>query len=481
MNKNKLNRGRMLAFASTDIFGGGSFNIINFLYPGFLALTIGVPAEWAGIIILIARVWDAITDPIMGAISDRTQSKLGKRRIYLVVASPLVVLALFLLFYPFQFDSLALRIIASLFTYLLFATVQTMVMIPYYSLSSEISTDYEQRARANAYRLGFSIFSSILCVALPKLIVEMYQKENSSNPTGYIVMGLIFGSIFAISVLITGLFAREEIKTPPLKSKVDFKGFVKPLKLKTYRQYLWMFMTLQVTMAIMSGLFFFYIDFIIVRDITEIGGKNIVGMIGAALMFMMQIVALPVYLKMIRLKNKMFVYRFGAYIWIVGAIFLFFLPANVNPIYVYLLAIILGFGISAPGLIPHTILGDVVDSSELILKERAEGSISGLTNFANKISQAIGLGLVMIILGIFDFKEAEPGQVVNSQPESAQMVLRIIIAFAPLLFMSIGIFVSKKYKIDYEMQKRIIQALENRKQGIEDEQLIKELCDEKTK
>ncbi len=184
---------------------------------------------------------------------------------------------------------------------------------------------------------------------------------------------------------------------------------------------------------------------------------------------------------MIQSKNKMYVYRFGAFIWIVGAIFLFFLPANVNPIYVYLLAMILGFGISAPGLIPHTILGDVVDSSELILKERAEGSISGLTNFANKISQAIGLGLVMIILGIFDFEEAKPGQVVYSQPENAQMVLRIIIAFAPLVFMSIGIIVSRKYKIDYEMQKRIVQALENRKQGIEDEQLILELNDEKTK
>ncbi|MGD9887568.1 MAG: MFS transporter [Bacilli bacterium] len=129
MNKNPLSRKRMLAFASTDIFGSGSFNIINFLYPGFLALTIGIPAFEAGIIILIARIWDAVTDLIMGAISDRTHSKLGKRRIYLVITSLLVALGLFLLFYPFSFDFLALRFIACLFTYILFATIQTMVMM----------------------------------------------------------------------------------------------------------------------------------------------------------------------------------------------------------------------------------------------------------------------------------------------------------------------------------------------------------------
>ncbi len=115
--KNPLSIQKILAFASTDIFGGGSFNIINFLYPGFLALTVGIPAYWAGVIILVARIWDAITDPIMGVLSDRTRSKFGKRRLYLIIASPLVVLGLFLVFYPFSFESLTLRILACLLTY----------------------------------------------------------------------------------------------------------------------------------------------------------------------------------------------------------------------------------------------------------------------------------------------------------------------------------------------------------------------------
>ncbi len=105
---------RKLAFASADIFGGGSFNIINFLYPGFLALTVGISPYWSGFIILVARIFDAIVDPLIGWLSDRTQSRFGKRRIYLIVCSPLIAGAMFLLFYPFNFPDMALRIIAVL-------------------------------------------------------------------------------------------------------------------------------------------------------------------------------------------------------------------------------------------------------------------------------------------------------------------------------------------------------------------------------
>ncbi len=73
----------------------------------------------------------------------------------------------------------------------------------------------------------------------------------------------------------------------------------------------------------MSGLFFFYINFYIVKDLTASGGSSMVGMIAAALMFLTQIVALPVYLKMIKKYSKAFTYRFGAFIWIIAALGLF--------------------------------------------------------------------------------------------------------------------------------------------------------------
>ncbi|MBN2504151.1 MAG: MFS transporter [Bacilli bacterium] len=447
---------KKLAFASADVFGGGSFNIINFLLPGFLALTVGITPFWISFIMLTARGWDAISDPIMGYISDHTKSRFGKRRIYLIVASPLIVLGMFLLFFPYAFSSQFLRVVAVLLSYIIFTTVQTAVMIPYYSLSSEISSDYQERASFNSMRLGFSIFASIICVAVPGIIVSLFDDSG----TGYQVMSLSFGVLFGLSVLITGLFTREEISTPVVSSTFSMKSMAKPLSLKPFRQYLGMFLFLQMSMAIMSGLFFFYVDFYIAKDITEAGNSNMIGMIAAAIMFSMQIVALPVYLKMIEKRSKTYAYRFGAFLWILAGFGLFFIPANVNPIIIYVLGAVMGFGISGPGLAPHTMYGDVVDAGQLKFKDRLDGQMSGFTNFINKVSQALGLSLVMFIIGLAHFESQDLTKPpIDSQPDSAMLAIRIIMALTPLIFMGIGILISYKYKIDAAKQKEITEAI----------------------
>ena len=461
---------KKLAFASADIFGGGSFNIINFLYPGFLALTVGISPYWIGIIMLIARFWDAFTDPLMGHISDRTKSKMGKRRIYLVFASPFILISMYFLFFPYAFSQDALRIIAVLLSYLVFTTVQTSVMIPYYSLSSEITSDYQQRASYNSYRLGFSIFSSILCVAVPGIVVGMF----GDAAIGYQVMSLSFGTLFALSVLFTGLFAREEIQTPIVETKLSVKELTKPLSLRPFRQYLGMFLVLQMSMAIMSGLFFFYVDFYITKTDTFNGNPTMVGLIAAALMFSMQIVALPIYLKIIEKKGKTYAYRAGVLLWIVTALFILFIPQDVTPLALYAIAAIMGLGISGPGLVPHTMYGDVVDAGQIKFKDRLDGQMSGFTNFINKIAQAVGLALVMFLIGLAGFTEREPGgPAIVSQPDSAMLMIRVIMALAPLIFMSIGIYISLKYKIDAKKQKEISDAIKN---GLQDqEHLIESL------
>jgi len=455
MSKQPLSR--KLAFASADVFGGGSFNIINFLLPGFLALTVGINPFWISFVMLVARLWDSVTDPIMGYISDHTSSKFGKRRIYLIISAPLVVVGMYLLFFPYAFPSEVLRVIASLVSYLIFTTIQTSIMIPYYSLSSEISSDYQERASFNSYRLGFSIFSSILCVAVPGIIVGLFQDA----AVGYQVMSLTFGVLFGLSVLMTGLFVREEITTPKVSTSFSIKELVKPLSLKPFRQYLGMFLVLQMSMAIMSGLFFFYVDFYITKDTTAAGQDTMVGLIAAALMFSMQIVALPVYIKLIEKKGKTFAYRAGAILWIVTALSLLFIPANANPIVIYLVGALMGLGISGPGLVPHTMYGDVVDAGQLKFKDRLDGQMSGFTNFINKVAQALGLALVMALIGLAGFESQDLTlPPIVSQPDSAMNAIRLIMAFTPLVFMGIGMYISYRYKISAAIQKQIVSVLD---------------------
>ena len=462
--KKSLPLKRLLAFASGDIFGGGSFNIINFLYPGYVALAVGLSAQTAGVIIMVARIFDAVSDPVMGFFSDKLRVRFGTRRGSLIFSAPLIILSMFLMFYPYSNPSQTIRFWLVLASYIFFYAVQTSIMIPYFSLSSELTEDYTERARMTAVRLGFSIFSSIVCVAIPGIIVDSFDGNS-----GYIAMSLIFGFVFMICVGITGLFAKEGVPAPEKAEPFAVKDFIRPFRVKPFRQYLYIFICCQMSMAIMSALFFFYVDFYFCRQVTASGEGNSVGLLGAAIMFSMQIVALPVYMRLIKKTGKTAVYIIGSLIWIVGALVILILPANSNSIILFVLAAVMGFGISGPGLIPHAIFPDVVDAGHLQLSARVAGAFSGIANLINKLAQALGLAIVMFAIGVAGFIEqdiSEGAAKVVSQPASAQRAIVIIMALAPLVFMSIGIFVCTRYRLNRELHARVLAAIED---GGEDE------------
>jgi len=453
----KLSFTRMLAVAVGEIFGGGAFNIINFLYPGFLALAVGLSPYLASLVILIARVFDAVIDPLVGFWSDKMRVRHGTRRGGLIVCAPLLMLSMFMMFYPYKNPDIAIRFMAVLLSYIFFVAVQSMVMIPYYSLASEITEDYTERARMTTLRLAFSILASITCVALPGIIVEQYD-----NNSGYIIMSLIFGAVFMICIAATGIFSREGIPAPQKAERFALTDFLRPFQMKVFRQYLYIFLAAQITMAAMSTLFFFYVDFYFCRGQTARGEGNIVGMIGAAIMFGMQIVALPFYLKIVKKTSKTRAYIIGAVIWIISALFLFVLPADSGTVPLYILAAVIGFGISGPGLIPHAMFPDVVDVGELKFGARSAGIFSGASNLVIQCGQAVAVSVVMALIGIFGFVEQdirEGAQRVVSQSASAQKAIIMIMALTPLLCMSVGIWHCLRYRLNKETHRRVVAAI----------------------
>jgi len=276
-------------------------------------------------------------------------------------------------------------------------------------------------------------------------------------------MSLVFGTVFMLCIAVTGFFAKEGIPAPTKAEPFRFMDLVKPFLLKVFRQYLWIYLCCQMTMAVMSALFFFYVDFYFCRDATLNGDSTMVGMLGAAIMFGMQIVALPIYMAMIKKWSKMMVYIVGSAIWIIGALFLFIIPPNASPVIIYVLAAVLGFGISGPGLIPHAIFGDVVDVGALKFGNRAAGAFAGIGNFVNTIAQAIGISVVMGIIGLAGFIEqdiSEGAAKIVSQPETAQMAIVAVMALAPLVLLSFGIFICTRYRLNSKKHAEVLAALE---------------------
>ncbi|MBR2986142.1 MAG: MFS transporter, partial [Clostridia bacterium] len=374
----KVSLGNKLAFACGDIFGGGSFNIINFLFTPFLTLVVGIPMVWLAPILLFTKIWDGFIDPIIGRITDgTTPGKFGKRRKFMLIFAPFVLVCLVLLFFPWNMvtDSVLLKSIFVVIIYMMYATAQSFVLIPYYSHASEMTPDFTERNNTNAVRLAFSIASSTICVAVPGMIASPSKGDQGKC---YIVMAVIFGVIFMVSILITALFSREQIVTPAVKTKFSLKQFLRPLKVKTYRQYLGMQMCSSMAMAMMSSFFFTFCDFFIRRlsyqqvTISENLGRFPIATVAAAMMFVAQIVALPIYLKIIKAKSKRFAYITGCVVWMVVVAFMWLLPAETKidvvngsvqtvegaPNWLIMVfGLLLGLGIGGTVFVPHSSFG----------------------------------------------------------------------------------------------------------------------------
>lgn len=510
----KVRLSNKLAFACGDIFGGGSFNIINFLFTPFLTLVVGIPMVYLTPILLLTKIWDGIIDPFIGRITDGKQpGKFGKRRWFMLVCAAPVMVGLILLFFPWNLvvDSIAWKCAFVVIVYMLYATAQSFVLIPYYSHASEMTDDFNERNNTNAVRLAFSIVSSTICVAVPGMIASPTKGDNG---VCYIVMASIFGFIFMVSVLITAIFSREQIVTPAVKSKFSVKEFVRPLKVKTYRQYLGMQMCTSMSMAVMSSFFFIFCDFFLrafsykAVSLGE-GTRFPIATVAAAMMFVAQAAALPFYLKLIKAKSKRFAYLTGAFIWIGVVALMFALPKETGCIVqdgkvlsqggapnwlLVVCGLLLGFGIGGTVFVPHSSFGDVCDVGELYFGERTEGAFSGLTNFLNTTAQAIGLAVPPLIIGLAGYVEtqyvtaeefAQIQQngfvVVNgtsyaldmfkvtagngniqllplSQAEAAQTAVQICFLALPIAIMILGCVIAFRYKLTKDLQQKIVAA-----------------------
>lgn len=519
----KVKLGNKLAFACGDIFGGGSFNIINFLFTPFLTLVVGVPMVWLTPILLISKLWDGIIDPFIGKLTDGKQpGKFGKRRWFMLVFAPCVCVGMILLFFPWNLvtTSVFWKCVLVIFTYMLYATAQSLVLIPYYSHASEMTDDYSERNNTNAVRLAFSLISSIICVAVPGMIASPTKGDNG---VCYIVMASVFGVIFMASILITALFSKEQIVTPAVKTKLSVKEFLAPLKVKTYRQYLGMQMCTSMAMAVMSSFFFTYCDFYLRRityaEVTTLGASGSrfpIATVAAAMMFVAQIFALPFYLYLIRKKSKRFAYITGATIWIVLAALMLLLPAEaaINPPatgangitfistktgapdwLLIVAGLLLGFGIGGTVFVPHSSFGDVCDVGELYFGKRTEGAFSGLTNFLNTTAQAIGLAIPPLVIGLVGYQETEyltideftalknsfefKDHILKSwngidwkctegngsvqmlpvqQSDSAQLAIKLTFILLPIAIMLLAIFIASRFKLTRELQQQIVEA-----------------------
>ena len=173
MKKNREDRFlSKCAYGMADIYGGGAFVIISTFFTVFLTKALGMAPALAGTIPLIGRAWDAITDPIMGNIVDRTSSRFGAKRFYILIGSIVSAITFLMLWMSSSSLSTTGQYIFYVAMYMLFSTGFTIVMVPYNGLLPDMVDDYRKRGGFAGVRTVFSSFGAIVAGLIPTIIIK---------------------------------------------------------------------------------------------------------------------------------------------------------------------------------------------------------------------------------------------------------------------------------------------------------------------
>jgi oligogalacturonide transporter len=457
----KLSVWRKLGYGLGDIYGGGSGILISFYYLYFLTDVIRINPALAGTVILISKFYDAITDPFEGILSDRTRTRLGRRRPFLLAGTFLVFLSFFALFYPISLESEIGRFAFVTFTYLFFSTVVSIVMLNYNALQAELTLDYNERTSLSTYRIFFSTISSIISAVLPLEIVDLFPDIRQ----GYIVMGLVFGAFYALPFIATVISARErtEFQRPPEPFNWR-RSFLEPFKVRTFLYVLLMYLFAFVAIDAVSSIVIYYMKYYLLRG----DEANFV----SGTLLVLQVFVLPFYAWLSRRTSKKTGYIVGAAIWMVSMLFSFLITPQAPTIGIYLFAAVVGFGTGGIVVMIYAMFPDIPDVDELQSGERREGMYSALVTFMRKLSSAFALFLVSNALNLAGYippvEEIIDGAtqlIEQPQSETFTLVLRLIFVIIPVLFLAFGLLFAFRYPLTEEVHKRLNNVLAARRKG----------------
>lgn len=448
----KLSFATKLFYGAGDIFGGGALMLIGFFYLFFMTEVAGLKPGLAGLVLLIGKGWDAISDPLMGWISDRTRSRFGRRRVYFLAGIVPILVSFTLLWLIPPFSSQAGTFLFFLTVNILFNSVITMVMIPYNALIPELTGDYRERGSLTGFRMVFSNIASLAAAALPMLIVDAY----ADPATGYLVMGLTFGAIFALPFIGVFLVSFER-GGQPAKTRFNLGGDItQTLANRTFRHLIGVYLPTFLAVDVISAVMVYYLTYVLGR------GESMDLSIVLGLLLLSQTLFLPAYVKVAARWSKQVSYLAGALIWIILMPVLFFLGFETPFAMVLILAVLIGAGTAGAGFSPWAMFPDVLDVDELVTGKRRQGIYSGVMTFLRKVSSALALAVVGWMIDLSGYIQDLPETA--SQPGSFIYMVRFLVAFFPILLLLAGIYFSRRYGLTPERQAEIRSILAARQE-----------------
>ncbi len=434
----KLKLKTILGFSIGDLGGNLYFSLIGFILIFYFTEHLGLSGTFAGLAMMIGKLWDAITDPIISSFSDRCRSKWGRRRPFIFWGALLLSVSTVFMFSLPKFQSTTTSFVIATITFCILSTAYTLVNIPYASLQPELTSDYHEKTKLTGFRMGFAIFGTILAV-MARPLADSFGLDSG----GWKYMAIIMGSIMLISSWIT-VFTVKEKKTDSYKKQKGVKESYTEAFLNREFLYALFPWTLFVTgVTIIQGAFLYYFKYIFGNP-----GYFDMALFG---LIILSLLSLPLWVKLSKKISKKNCYIIGMGLFGLSLIISYFVAPIVGPFFAIFALTFAGIGFSTHYIMPHSIIPDVVELDAVRTGIRREGVYYSIWNFVMKCGQAFAGLLIGVSLDFFGFIPPiqNSAEIIEQSPRTLNGIA-LLCGPVPLLFFIIGILILRKYPISRE-------------------------------
>lgn len=436
-------------------------SLTSMALPIYFTDVIGILPSTVAMIFLVTRIWDAVNDPMMGFVVDRTHTKWGKCRPFLLYSSIPLLITTILMFTPFGKsgkDNYGIY----LGIYLLFITSYTALDIPLAGIKPLLFDDPEKRNKAMSFSSTFGSLGSLLAVDLFFILVELIGGSNVK--LGYLITVILL-ALLGFGTLIAGFFTTKEV-IPTQKKRTSF---IKSIKyVSKNKPMVFIILTTVVSVGISGyGLMMPYFAKWNLADSFSFGGLSVQAVMipilstVTGIIFMIAVLVTPYLLKFTNKKNLFFI---SSVVGILLNMLSFFL--GFSNLYLF---IAVRFFAHIPTTITSVVAGymfaDTLDYSELQNGERTEGISYAVNNLINKGGNAVFNSILLLLLGIFGYNIMiiEPslniGESIIHNYNSMLNGIFMMMTIFPAISCAIQIIPMLFYKLSDKEHKEIIEKL----------------------
>ena len=409
----------MLPFSVRHGYGVAALSLsfcnttILFFLAKFLLDEAGLSPGQAAAVLTVAKVWDAISDPLVGRLSDRTRTSMGARRPW-ILAGTLPCMGLFALLWvglPFHGAALAL---AYGVLVVLYNTAYTAVVVPYGALTPVLTADYDERTRLNGARMTWSMVGGIIA----GVVVPWARESTGSYATG--AWGLAVAGVFPLLIAVWATAGRDRSIDVPANAPSMWSV----LRVRAFRRTAALFLAAWSSIAVLSALVPFYAEF-------RLGRPDLVDSMFAAIQIS-AMVSIPLVIKLAAMTEKHTAYAVSVVAWAGVLLALAFVPPAATT-WVLVAACLAGPGVAAAHVLPWSMLPDVVEADFAESGVERAGAFYGVMTFLEKIGTAIALNGMLLVLGAAGYVSGA-----TEQPEAVGTAIQWLIGPIPGLVLFVA-------------------------------------------